>query len=885
MYSALSSQIYFEENLGQFGPEIRYQSFVNGIQVRFLPTGISYAMIREVENESEETYEKHENYRWAGEQEFDHEALVWNTRFVGISDQTHIAGIEQMAGEINYFKGDDPGKWVTNAHRFSEIRYNSIYEGIDLRYYGTDQHQIKYDFILQPYADVGQIKMVAEGITGIEINAAGECIIHTLWGTVTDAAPFAWQKINGKDIKVDVRYQKIDPTTIGFQITGAYNPAVSLVIDPLTLNWSTFLHASTSDDYVIAVDRDSANYVYMTGYTKSLAFPITPGVYQNIYHGGIDCFVTKMDPNGTALVFSTYVGGSDWELPYAIGVTANKEPVIAGFMNSNNYPVTPGALQLSSGGGLSEGFVTKLSANGSAVIYSSYFGGEDRDYIYDMVLGPAGEAYVTGYTLSNDFPLTYGSYSNVIGGYGDIFVAKLNTSGSALSYSTLISGASYDIANTIAVNSAGEVFVGGNTGSDNLPATSGVFQSTGNFSGPGMPEDAFVLKLSADGSALKYLTYLGGSDSDVIYGLDINDNGEVFATGVTFSANFPVSQSAYQGSPSPGFGMGDLFVTRLNAAGSALIYSTYLGGSDVDFCKAIRINDANEAHILGATRSPDFPVTSGSAGYNAMYDVTLSVLSSDGSSLLHSALYGGSYNEYPRASGGLYLNGNKMTIGVTTHSPNMPMTAGTYQGVKTNGTSDAPWIATVEVGTVLPVAMRNLSVIWQPERKNTDIRWQAEDAGNSHTFFIERKTETGYWTEIGRKSGNTGPHVQYDFEDFDAANLPGQLLYYRISYQTDEGNRYYSGIAQVLIPSESPVSLSLFPNPASDLLKVTWTFSPDLVAHLEIVTMSGQTVYRSAGINMGSRRQIDISGWSKGIYYVKMTVPGHSPVVEKLVVD
>lgn len=885
LFSNPSSQIYFEENLGQFDPSIRYQSFVNGIQVRFLPTGISYAMIREIENNTGGSSAKYENYRWAGEREPDHEALVWNTRFAGISDRAEMVSVDQMAGEINYFKGNDPAQWVTNAHRFREIRYNGIYEGIDLRYYGTDQQQIKYDFILQPYADVTQIRMEAEGITAIEINATGECIIHTIWGTITDAAPYAWQRINGIDIKVDVQYEIIDKTTIGFRIAGNYNPAVSLVIDPLTLSWSTFLHASTSDDYVIAVDRDSDDYVYMTGYTKSLAFPITPGVYQNVYHGGIDCFVTKMDPNGSALVFSTYVGGSDWELPYAIGVTANKEPIIAGFMNSNNYPVTPGALQLSSGGGLSEGFVTKLSAGGNAVIYSSYFGGEDRDYIYDMVLGPLGEAYVTGYTLSGDFPLTAGAYNNVIGGYGDIFVAKLNTSGSALSYSTLISGASYDIANTIAVNSAGEAFVGGNTGSDDLPATSGVFQSSSNFPGPGMPEDAFVLKLSDDGTTLKYLTYLGGTDSDVIYSLDINDNDEVFATGVTFSANFPVSQSPYQSSPSPGFGMGDLFVTRLNAAGSALVYSTYLGGSDVDFCKSIRINNVNEAHILGATRSADFPVTSGSAGYNAMYDVSLSVLSADGSSLLHSALYGGSYNEYPRASGALFLRDNKMTLGITTHSPNMPMTAGTYQGVKTNGTADAPWIAMVEVGTVLPVVVTDIAAVWNSERRSATISWQADGPENWQSFFIERKTEPGYWTEIGKKSEPNAGTTHYVFDDFDASELPGQRLYYRVNYQTEDGNRYYSGITQVLVPDEAPVYLSLFPNPANDMLKMTWTFPPDQIAALEIVTLSGQTVYRSANINTGSQRQMDISGWARGIYYVKLTVAGHLPVVEKLVVD
>ncbi|MDX2247459.1 MAG: T9SS type A sorting domain-containing protein [Bacteroidia bacterium] len=882
---AQSSQIYFEENRGQFEEGIAYQSFVNGIQVRFLDAGISYAMIHEVDVPTPEKYKKYENYRWAGEREPNHEALVWNTRFVGISDQTRLSGQEQMPGEINYIKGDVSGKWVKNAHRFRELWYYSLYEGIDLRYYGTDEQQIKYDFILKPYADIDQIRMQTEGVVGIELNAAGECIIHTLWGTVTDAAPYAWQLVNGEKNEVQVRYSLGDENTFGFSISGYYDPSLPLVIDPLTLNWSTFLHASTSDDYVIAVNRDSLDYVYMTGYTKSLAFPITPGVYQNIYGGGIDCFVTKMDPNGVGLIFSTYVGGSDWELPYAIGVTQSNEPIISGFMNSNNYPVTPGALQLASGGGLSEGFVTKLSADGADVIYSSYFGGIDRDYIYDMVLGPAGEAYLTGYTLSYDFPLTTGSYSNTLGGNGDIFVAKLNSDGNALTYSTLISGTNYDIANTIAINSDGEAFVAGNTGSSDLPASGSVLQSSPNFSGPGMPEDAFILKLSADGSALKYLTYLGGSDSDVVYGLVINSNDEVFVTGVTFSANYPVSATAYQTGPCPGFGMGDLFVTRLDNTASAIIYSTYLGGSDVDFCKSIRINNANEAHILGATRSSDFPVTTGSAGYTAMYDITLSVLSDNGSSILHSAMYGGSYNEYPRASGSLYLKGNRMTVGITTHSPDMPMTAGTFQGVKTNGTADAPWVATVEVGTVLPVLMASVTAKWEKDKRHTTVHWQVNGEKSPLTFFVERKTAEGFWTEIGRKEGNPAGSGEYFFRDEESVRMAGKWLFYRISYQTEEGDRYISGIAQVLIPEENAVSLSVFPNPAADLLKIEGSFPPGQVAQLEIVNMAGQAVYRNTQITEDMVRQLNISSWASGFYYVKLSVSGQSPVVERLLVE
>ncbi|MEZ4827258.1 MAG: T9SS type A sorting domain-containing protein [Bacteroidia bacterium] len=878
------SQVFFEKNLGQFEPSIRFQSRVGDVQFRFLADGVSYAMTREVEKTREKPLALYQNYQWAGSHESEYEALVWNIRFAGISPKATLAGSDQISGEIHYLLGNNPDLWINNIHRFGEIWYQSVYEGIDLRYYGTEKNQIKYDFIIHPYAQIDQIQLLPEGIISWDTGASGECVFHTEWGTVADAAPVAWQQINGKIQAVGVNYKQMPDGSIGFTTDENYDPSAVLIIDPLTLTWSTFLHASTSDDYVFAVDRDADNYVYLTGYTKSTAFPITPGVYQGIYAGAIDGFITKMDPNGTALVFSTYIGGSDWELPYAIAVTGSKEPIIAGFMNSGNYPVTPGALQISSGGGLSEGFVTRLTSDGSGVVYSSYFGGADRDYIYDMVINAAGEAYLTGYTLSNNFPLTSGAYCSTPGGLGDIFVARVNAAGTGLVYSTLVAGTSYDIANTIAVNSAGDAFVGGNTGSDNLPSTPGTFQTSPNYPGPGTPEDAFVFRLSADGSGLQYFTYLGGTDSDVIYSLDINSNDEVFAAGVTFSPNFPATSGAYQTSPSPGFGMGDLFAVRLNNTGSSLLYSTYLGGSDVDFCKSVRINEYNEAHILGATRSADYPVTAGSASYNAMYDVSVSVLDAAGKNLLHSALWGGSYNEYPRASGGIHLQGDKLTLALTTHSPNMPITAGAFQGTKLNGTSDAPWIATVEVGTVLPLISGNPVALWRENAGLVRIDWEGSPYLRAGDYYVERKTETGFWTEIGVVSTKSGDAGALWWEDRQAIRYRGEEIYYRITVVSEDGSRYSSGITQVKIPQNQDLQISVSPNPVADVLKITARFPSGHPAQMEITSANGQTLYRTTGITSDVGRQLDISAWSPGIYYVSLKVNGFLPAVEKLMV-
>lgn len=884
LLKSYSSQLYFEENRGQFDPAIQYQTFVTGIQVRFLESGLSHAMIRELETQSSEHYEKYENYRWAGEREVEHEALVWNTSFLNTSPQVRIEGKEPIAGVINYIKGNSPRQWATDITRFRELWYTSIYPNTDLRYYGTENHQLKYDFILYPGASISDIRMQAEGVTGMELNFNGEWLIHTKWGTITDASPYAYQLINGRETEVKVQYTPAGKNTIGFKVIGEYDTSLPLVIDPLTLNWSTFLHASTSDDYVIAVDRDAQENIYLTGYTKSLAFPVTTGVYQNNYTGGIDCYITKMDPNGSFIYYSTYIGGTDWELPYAIHVTANNEPIIAGFGSSTNYPYTSGSIQPASGGGLSDGFITKLSASGNSLEYSSYLGGTDRDYIYDMAVGPGGEAYLTGYTLSHDFPVTSGAYSNSVGGYGDIFVAKVSADGSTLDYSTLVSGTNFDIANSIAINSNGDAFVAGNTGSSDLPATSGAYQNSASFAGSGLDEDAFVLRLSADGSTLKYLTYLGGSDTDAAYSLDINVNDEVFVTGVTYSTNFPTTTTAFQTGTSSNLGSGDLFVARLSSSGSSMTYGTYLGGTDVDFCKSIRVNSNNEAHILGASRSYNYPVTTGSAAHTALYDIVVSILSSDGSSLVQSAYYGGSYNEYPRSSGSMYLDGNKMTIGITTHSANMPMTAGTYQTAKTNGTADAPWIGTIETGTVLPVEMKSFTAAWQEAISLPVLRWETGEETGTVEFEIERKTEASDWEQIGLVSGNSGSNHQYTFTDHQVP-ADESRLFYRIRYQSLDGDMYHSVVREVTVPANPLLALSVYPNPADDILHISYESGSEDYYRLEIMSIDGRIIYQTVQMNSSSgKRRLDISHWASGIYTLRL-IPVHgSPLTKKLVV-
>lgn len=886
-----NSQLYFEENKGQFNSEISFQTFITDCQVRFLPQSISYAMVRELEDDEPhvENEKKYVNYQWMGERDPEHEALVWNMNWVNACTDKQWAGKMPFEGYVNYIQGNDPEKWVSKARRYRELWYEGIYENIDLRYYGNNDHQLKYDFIIQPGGDLSSILMKPEGVINYSMGNEGELILQTSWGSVEEAAPYAYQLINGREEEVEIVYVKHPNGDIGFSMEGFYDPTHPLILDPIVLNWSSFLHSSTSDDYVMAVKRNAQEEVYFTGYTKSLVFPITPGVFQNVFGGSIDAYIAKFDASGSTLLFATYLGGTDWELAYGMGLGPSDEIYITGFARSEDYPVSVGAVQPVYGGGLVEGFLTKLSADGTSLEYSTYVGGSDRDYIYDMEVDATGNAFITGFTVSADFPVTAGSFSNTIGINGDAFVAKYNANGTSQIYSTYFGGNNYEIANSIAINAAGEAFVTGNTGSNNLTTTAGVIQPSANYVSGLTQEDAFLFRLNASGSGLIYSTYLGGTNSDGGYGVTVNASNEAFITGQTFSADFPTSTGAFQNSSSPLLANGDMFVAKVNATATNLEYSTYLGGTDVDFAKSIVVNSWGEAFVLGSTRSPDFPTTSPSAGLSAMYDIFLTVLSSDGTSLVSSALYGGSYNDYPRASGSLYLKDYTVSIAVTTHSSDIQVAGASFQGTKTNGVSDAPWIASLDVDAVLPAQRIFMSATWEESFKHVRLAWEHSDKDISGPYKVERQIAQGSWETIGKVELNRNPSYPYIFLDETAADHPQSTIIYRIKYASHSGDIRYGRIQEVRIPTSHENSFRFFPNPVKDKLFISYYVPPETQFYFEVIDAMGKSVHKSSpqygqsrGISMNE--ELDTSLWPSGIYYLQFPSSSGTSEIQKLVV-
>lgn len=417
------------------------------------------------------------------------------------------------------------------------------------------------------------------------------------------------------------------PTTFGgFQTTFAGYDGLNEIGDGYitkidstgtTLIYSTYLGGSSGDEATgIAVDADGNAHV--VGFTNSFNFPTTAGALQNPRDGGRpgSAFFAKLSSDGSALLYSTYLGGTRYDHATGVTLDAAGNTYVTGFTFSEDFPVTAEAVQPIFAGPVNDSgdaFVTKFSA-ADTLVYSTYLGGSAADCGYGIAADSGGSAYVTGQTDSVNFPVTAGAFqAQRPSDASNVFVAKLDASGSTLVYSTYLGGNSPSTGTAIAVDADGNGYVAGSTSASDFPTTTAAFQTTPSGAG-----DAFVAKLNASGSALIYSTLLGGTSLDIASGISVDPEGYAHVTGATWSTNFPVTPDAFQSALGGG---GDAFVTNLNPTGSALTYSTYLGGTGTDRGIGIATNSFGDALIVGSTDSPDFPTThafgTSSGGFDA----------------------------------------------------------------------------------------------------------------------------------------------------------------------------------------------------------------------------------------------------------------------------
>lgn len=511
-------------------------------------------------------------------------------RLAGARRGPKAATRDALPGKVNYFLGNDPSRWRTDIPTFGRVEYSSVYRGIDLAYYGN-QGRLEYDFIVAPGADPAAIRIAVDGARSVRVGDSGDLVLETDGGPVSFRAPVVYQEIAGARHPVESRYVLAGANEVRFAV-GVYDPRHPLVIDP-SLVYSTYLGGSNYDSGT-AIAVDSHGNAYVTGSTSSMDFP-TVNPEQPFYAGSTAIFVSKLAANGS-LVYSTYFGGSASDSSKSIAVDSVGSPYVVGQTSSTDFPLRNALYPTLNG--TQDAFVTRFSPSGNALTYSTYLGGSGFDSAYGVAVDAGHSAYVAGQTGSSDFPVTPGAYQTSFDNSCS-FVTKLNAAGSALSWSTYFGQNCAAQAQAIAVDSLDGVYLTGLAPSGGLPVTSGAPQSV--FGGGG---DAFIAKLGNTGASLVYCTYLGGSHLDYGEAIAVDSGGNAYVTGYTQSTDLPVTASAFQ--PAYG-GNQDGFVAKVNSAGTAWQYVTYLGGSQSDQPYGIAVDSSGNATVVGSTTSINFP--------------------------------------------------------------------------------------------------------------------------------------------------------------------------------------------------------------------------------------------------------------------------------------
>lgn len=629
---------FFVENRGQWDMDARYLLRTPGMDAWICQDRVVYSIGSGTDN----TENPH---------------IAITSHFVGANAKPTVVGAQRVKHTHSYYLGDDPSKWVTNVPLYSGVEIKGLYDGIDLAFY-VDAGRPRYDVVVAPYADASTFSMRIEGAKDVQVDAKGSLIITSRTGELRVQELFAYQMRNATHEYVPCSFVIHGDGTIGFDV-GAYDPSLPLVIDPITVSFSTFLGGSDEESSKgIVVSDDGA--VYVTGRTQSTDFPT--GNEELPGQGGKTIYLSKMKQESSGvvdLVYTVFIGGSGIEDVSGLATDGKRNFFITGETFSRNFPLLHEYQKDQAG---TDAFVAKFSedVNGTVTLaYSTYLGGGEADQPLCITADANGIVYVAGSTLSTDFPTNHEYQKDQA--VGDGFVAKLSQSGTAavaLEFSTYLGGDNRESIADIAVDGQGAIYIAGSTESSDFPTVN-------QYQADQPQADGFVAAIRQQGTdpaTLIFSTYLGGDDIESVSDISVEVNGNVIVAGRTRSTNYPQKLQLQE----PG-GNFDVFITKLTKTGGPLeiVFSTYFGGSDADGLGAMVIDGTGNIYLAGSTPSTNFPVLHQYQSDQPQSDVYVSKLSQTGQdpvTMVYSTYLGGDTLESAAdiavdAAGSAYITG------------------------------------------------------------------------------------------------------------------------------------------------------------------------------------------------------------------------------------
>ncbi len=585
---------------------------------------------------------------------------------------------QPLGGRSHYFLGPDPSRWRTNVPHYGAVRVRGLYDGVDALYYGHGR-EVEFDLVVAPEADLGRVRYRIGGGGVPRVDAAGDVVVSLPEGELRLRRPRIFQGAGAERRSVEGRYTLAANGEVGFAV-GDHDPAAPLVIDPVIV-YATYLGGSDIDR-VNSLATDAQGNVYVTGETHSADFPAS--AFKSVPANGNppgDVFVTKINPEGTAVLWSAVFGGSSMDRGNDIAVGVDNSVYVAGYTASTDFPVENGPqtkLGDTAGGAWGDAFAVRLGPGGNLLVYSTYLGGSGSDEGTGIAIGPGGDLYVAGYTESDDIATTAGVLQTAKNGQlgADGFLARLRSAGPEVVYTTYLGGGNNDVINDIAVDTDGNAYVTGRTSSPDFPVSANAYQRDPAGGDQFILPDAFVTKVKPDGTGVVFSTFLGGSGSDEGHDIGLDSFTHVYVAGETNSTDFPVTAGAAQGTIADGGAASDAFVTKLDRSGATLGWSTYFGGSGTDAAYAMAVTFEGEIVLAGETDSTDLPTAASDCPMRLPQggrDAFVARFSHAGAAMW-AAYLGGS--EADRGNGVALGASGDVYVGGTTDSWNLPVSGG-----------------------------------------------------------------------------------------------------------------------------------------------------------------------------------------------------------------